>query len=127
MKQYIFPPDAKPTGAYSPAVSVGNLIFISGQGTLDVATGEKYLGNISRQADLAMQNLKKIIEHMKLSMQDIVKTTIFLTNMKDSSEVNRVYQTYFKKDQYPARSTVAVKELPGGMNVEIEAIAYRKE
>lgn len=117
------------SGPYFPAVEVqeGNIrqLFVSGQGTKNFQTGEKFLGEIKGQTKVVMDNLKNVIEGSGYSMDEVVKTTIFLVNMSDFQDVNEIYQGYFSEGQYPARSTVAVKELPGGQDIEIDAIAFK--
>jgi 2-iminobutanoate/2-iminopropanoate deaminase len=125
------PKDSVTSGPYFPAVEVQEgyikQLFVSGQGTKDPVTGERFLGEIKVQAIVVMDNLKNVVEGSGYSMDEIVKVTIFLINMSDFEAVNEVYQSYFSEGQYPARSTVAVKELPGGQGVEIDAIAFKKE
>ncbi|WP_026838486.1 RidA family protein [Gillisia sp. JM1] len=124
------PKNSVTSGPYFPAVEVqeDNIkqLFVSGQGTKDPVTGERFLGEIKGQAIVVMDNLKNVVEGSGYSMDEIVKVTIFLINMSDFEAVNKVYQSYFSEGQYPARSTVAVKELPGGQGVEIDAIAFKK-
>ena len=119
------------SGSYSPAVEIrtGSIrqLFTSGQGTKDPTTNERFLGDIKGQTKIAMNNLKNVIEGCGYTMDEIVKVTIFLTRMNDVDVVNDVYQSYFSEGQYPARSTVAVKELPGGQNIEVDAIAVKKD
>lgn len=128
-KIYHFPENIETSGPYTPAVEIEQagtkFLYISGQGTRDPKTGEKFLGDIQHQTALAMNNLKTIVTSCEYQMEDLLKVTIFLTNMADGPVVNSVYQTYFPKDKYPARSTVAVAALPGKMNIEIEAIACK--
>tara|TARA_R100000935_G_scaffold37437_1_gene58492 strand:+ start:548 stop:949 length:402 start_codon:yes stop_codon:yes gene_type:complete len=125
------PKNSVTSGAYFPAVEVHEgyikQLFVSGQGTKDPVTGERFLGEIKGQAIVVMDNLKNVVEGSGYSMNEIVKVTIFLISMSDFEDVNEVYQSYFPKGLYPARSTVAVKELPGGQGVEIDAIAFKKE
>lgn len=124
------PQDSVTSGPYFPAVEVqeGNInqLYVSGQGTKDPVTGERFLGEIKGQAKVVMDNLKNVVEGSGYSMDELLKVTIFLVNMSDFQDVNEVYQNYFSEGQYPARSTVAVKELPGGQGVEIDAIAVKK-
>jgi 2-iminobutanoate/2-iminopropanoate deaminase len=111
-------------GPYSVAVQAGDLVFISGQVAIDPATGERASGDVAKQAKQIMKNLKAIVGDVGLTMNDIAKTTIFLTDMNDFPTVNEVYGAYFDREP-PARSTVEVAALPGGFLVEIEAIVAR--
>lgn len=107
-------------GPYSQGIKSNGFLFCSGQLGLDPASGELRDG-VKAQADQAMQNLKAVIETAGKTMDDIVKTTIFLTNMGDFPVVNEVYGSYLPGDK-PARSTIAVAALPKAGQVEIEAI-----
>jgi 2-iminobutanoate/2-iminopropanoate deaminase len=113
-----------PVGPYSQAVEVGGFIFCSGQIALDAKTGEVFTGDISEQTRRVMENIKAVLLCADLCFDDVVKTTIFLTNMGDFAKVNAVYAESFKMSP-PARSTVEVSALPKGVNVEIEVIAKR--
>lgn len=115
---------AKPIGPYSTAIENGDLLFISGQIPLDGATGKLVPGDISAQARQSMENLKAILAAAGLSFANVVKTTIFLTDMADFAAVNEVYKSYVT-EPYPARSTFAVAALPMGAKVEVEMIAAR--
>jgi len=113
-----------PIGPYSQAIEVGNLLFCSGQIPLDPATNQVLTGDVKAQAELAMKNIEAVLKAGGLTFKNVVKTTIFLTNMGDFQSVNEVYGRYFP-EQPPARSTVAVAGLPKGVNVEIEVIAAK--
>lgn len=113
----------KAIGPYSQAIIAGDLIFISGQIPIDPVTGE--LKSDTKDATVQiMKNIRAILEEVGLGLDSLVKTTVFLTNMEDFKEFNSVYETFFEKDP-PARSTIAVKELPKGARIEVEAIAYK--
>lgn len=114
-------PDA--IGPYSQAIAMDCLVFCSGQLGLDPATGNLADG-VEAQAERSMKNLTAVLGEAGLSMEDVVKTTIFLADMGDFAAVNAVYGR-FMPDPPPARSTVAVAALPKGGLVEIEAIALR--
>ncbi len=114
----------RPVGPYSQAIQAGELIFMSGQIGLDPATGEIVEGGVEAQADQCLKNLAGVLLAMGLDLSAIVKTTIFLTDMNDFAAVNAVYAGYFPENP-PARSTIAVKELPLGVAVEIEAVAIK--
>ena len=113
-----------PIGPYSQAVEAGGFLFCSGQIPLDPTTGQTLSGSVGEQAELAMKNVGAVLKEAGLDYSNIVKTTIFLTNMGDFPAVNEVYGKYFKSEP-PARSTVAVAGLPRGVNVEIEVTARR--
>lgn len=113
-----------PIGPYSQAVEVGGMIFCSGQIALDAKTGEVISGGVSEQTKKVMSNIEAVLKAADLNFSNVVKTTIFLTDMKDFGAVNDIYAGYFKSAP-PARSTVAVSGLPKGVQVEIEVIAKR--
>ena len=108
-------------GPYSQAVKAGNLMFISGQIPLDPKTGDLVSESIEEQAKQVLDNVKSICEAAGSSLDDIVKISIFLTDLNNFSVVNDVMKEYFS-EPYPARATVEVSGLPLGVNVEIEAI-----
>lgn len=123
-KQAILSLDAPaPIGPYSQAMRVGDWIFISGQIPIDPSTGELVSGGIAAQTRQVLQNLQAVLTAVGLSLDSVVKTTIYLTDLTMFSEMNEVYATYFRPP-YPARATVQVSALPKGAQVEIEAIAY---
>ena len=113
-----------PIGPYSQAVEVNNLVFCSGQIPLDAKTGEVLKGSVAEQAEKVMVNIQAVLSAAGLTFANVIKTTIFLTDMNDFAAVNEVYAKRFK-DAPPARSTVQVAGLPKGVNVEIEVIAMR--
>ena len=123
------PKNSVASGAYHPAVEVRqgevSTLYVSGQGTVNPETGQRVLGPLTDQTVQVMDNLKNVVVGSGYDMDHVVKTTIFLTDMDDFFEVNAVYARYFKAACLPARSTCAVKELPGGQNVEIEAVAVK--
>jgi 2-iminobutanoate/2-iminopropanoate deaminase len=114
---------APAVGPYNHAVRVGDLLFCSGQIPLDPATGNLVTGDIKAQAERVLENIKLILEDQKLSFANVVKSTVFLTNMVDFAGMNEVYARYFTAD-FPARSTVQVAALPKGAIVEIEVVAH---
>lgn len=114
---------APAVGPYNHAVRVGDLLFCAGQIPLDPATGNLVTGDISAQTERALLNVKAILDDQGLSFANVVKSTVFLTNLADFAAMNQVYGTYFTTD-FPARSTVQVAGLPKGANVEIEVIAH---
>lgn len=114
----------EPIGPYSQAVAVAGELFCSGQIPLDPKTGELAGGDLSAQTHQVLRNLGAVLEAGGFGYADVVKTTIFLIDMKDFAAVNEVYAQYFDAAK-PARSTVAVAALPRGARVEIDAIAKR--
>lgn len=113
-----------PVGPYSQAVEAGGFLFCSGQIAIDPKTNQVHTGPIEEQAKIVMENIKAVLNEAGLSFGNVVKTTIFLTNMSDFAAVNEVYAKYFT-EQPPARSTIAVAGLPKGVHVEIEVLAKR--
>ena len=111
-----------PVGAYSQAVKCNGFLFCSGQIPINPKTNEVLKGTATEQAELVMKNIEAVLKAADLVFADIVKTTIYLTNMNDFAQVNEVYGKYFKSNP-PARSTIAVAALPKGVNVEIEVLA----
>ena len=109
-------------GPYSQAIQVGNLVFASGQIPIDPATGSFVAGGVKEQARQSLTNVKAILDEVGLTLDNVVKTTVFLADMNDFADVNAVYAEFFA-EPYPARSAVAVKTLPKGALVEIEVIA----
>ncbi len=116
----------KAIGPYSQAVAVasGQLIFCSGQIPLDPATAQMVTGDIAAQTDRVMKNLEAVLVAGGATFANVVRCTIFLTDMNDFAKVNEVYGRYFK-DAPPSRATVQVSALPKGANVEIDAIAVK--
>jgi 2-iminobutanoate/2-iminopropanoate deaminase len=113
-----------PIGPYNQAVQSSNLLFISGQICIDPATGELKKKDLQEETHQVMHNLKAILQAAGLDFSQVVKTTIFLTDMHRFSEVNEVYGKYFDGD-FPARETVQVSALPKFVNVEISMIAVK--
>jgi 2-iminobutanoate/2-iminopropanoate deaminase len=109
-------------GPYSQAVRAGSTIYCAGQIPLDPKTGQIVAGDIAAQTRRVMENIGGLLKAEGLDFDNIVKTTIFLTNLSDFQTVNEIYGSYFKT-QPPARSTVQVPALPKGANIEIEVIA----
>lgn len=112
----------KAIGPYSQAIQAGNFLFLSGQIPLDPKTGELVKGDIRKQTQQVLENIKGVLESQGLGMEDIVKVTIFLKDIGNFNQVNEVYATYFPSS-LPARSTVEVAKLPRDADIEIEAIA----
>ena len=110
-------------GPYSPALKVGNLIFVSGQIPINPNTGEMIEGDIEAKTRRVLENLKAVLEPYSIALENVVKTTIFLKDMNNFVRVNKIYGEYFK-DRFPARSCVEVSRLPKDAEIEIEAIAF---
>lgn len=111
-----------PIGPYSQAVKAGNMLFISGQVAINPATSEIIMSTIAEETEQVMKNLSALLEEAGMQFSNVVKTTIFLSDMQLFTGVNEVYSKYFTAD-FPARETVAVKGLPKNVNVEISMIA----
>jgi 2-iminobutanoate/2-iminopropanoate deaminase len=125
MKSIIYTEKApEPIGPYSQAVLAGNMLFISGQIPIDPATNQLIIGSIADEAIQVMKNLDALLKSSGFLFEDVVKTTIFLSNMSHFSEVNEIYGSYFSAN-FPARETVAVLGLPKNVNVEISLIAVK--
>lgn len=112
-------------GPYSQGICVGNIIYTSGQIPVDMESGELELDDIRKATRCCLNNVKAILEAEGAGMEDIVKTTVFITDLGDFTALNEEYAKYFS-DAPPARSCVQVAALPKGVKVEIEAIAFKK-
>lgn len=110
-----------PIGAYSQAVITGGLMYMSGQISIDPVTGDVSNGSIQEETRRILENIKTIVKEAGRGLQDIIKTTCYLTNLEDFDDFNRVYSEYFSSAP-PARTTVQVARLPGGAKIEIDAI-----
>ena len=122
-KQIIKPAKSAPAvGPYNHAVRAGDFLFCAGQIPLDPATGNLVTGDIKAQTERVLENVKTILDDQKLTFANVVKSTVFLTNLADFAGMNEVYAKYFTTD-FPARSTIQVAALPRGANVEIEVVA----
>lgn len=125
MKKVIFTNQAPAAiGPYSQAIEANGMIFMSGQIPIDPATGNIVEGGIEEQTTRVFENIKNVLAEAGLTTANVVKTTVFLADMSLFAAMNAVYAKYFESD-YPARSAVAVKELPKGALVEIECIAVK--
>jgi 2-iminobutanoate/2-iminopropanoate deaminase len=123
MKEIIYTKDApQPIGPYSQAVKINKKLFVSGQIAIDPSTGNLKLDNVHEETTQIMKNIGAILIAAGMDYTNIVKTTIFLTNMNNFSSVNEVYGSFFKSD-FPARETVQVARLPKDVNIEISVIA----
>lgn len=125
MNQPIHTPKAPAAiGPYSQAIQAGNMVFVSGQIPVDPATGEFAGNDITTQTHQSLSNVKAILEEGGFSLSDVVKTTVLLADMGDFAAMNAVYAQFFS-EPFPARAAFAVKQLPKGALVEIEAIARK--
>ena len=111
-------------GPYSQAIEVNGFIFASGQIPIDPSTGNFVEGDIKEQTKQAITNAKNILKEAGTDLAHVVKTTVYLANMADFAAMNEVYATFFQQP-FPARSAVAVKDLPKGALVEVEVLAYK--
>ena len=123
-KAIIRPAKSAPAvGPYNHAVRVGDFLFCAGQIPLDPATGNMVAGDIRLQTERVLENVNTILDDQKIGFANVVKSTVFLTNLADFAAMNEVYAKYFTTE-FPARSTVQVAALPRGANVEIEVVAH---
>ena len=111
-------------GPYSQAIRAGGFVFVSGQIPIDPATGEFVKGGVAEQTERVLKNLAAVLEAAGSSLNQIVKTTVFLADMKEFAQMNEVYATFFAAP-FPARTTIQAGALPGGIAVEIECIAKK--
>ena len=114
-----------PIGPYNQAVLSGNMLYTSGQIALDPATGELRTDFIAEETKLVMENLKAILTEAGMTFENVIKTSIFITDMNDFTEINDVYGRYFDNDNAPARETVQVAKLPKNVHIEISMIAMK--
>ena len=112
----------KPVGPYSQAIRAGNLVFVSGQGALDPATGQPKRDSVEVESRQVMENLKVILEAAGSSLDRVVKSTCYLTDLADFQTFNKIYGEYFQKDP-PARTTIQAARLPLDFRVEVDVIA----
>jgi 2-iminobutanoate/2-iminopropanoate deaminase len=112
----------QPVSAYSQAIQSGSLLFLAGQIPLDPATGKLVSSSIAEETDRIMENLRAVLSAAGATLDNVLKTTVYLTDMADFSAFNQAYARYFTNNP-PARTTVAVAALPLGARVEVEAIA----
>ena len=124
VKQIIKPKNSPAAvGPYNHAVRVGDLLFCAGQIPIEPATGNLVAGDVRAQTERVLQNVQAILDDQKLTFANVVKSTVFMTNLGDFAAMNEVYAKYFTEN-YPARSTVQVAALPKGATVEIEVVAH---
>lgn len=113
----------KPIGPYSSAVQAGPFLFVSGQGSIDPETGKMLPGDIESETDRALKNLQLVLKDSGSSLDEVVSVTVFLRDMSKFGTMNEIYRRYFTKNP-PTRTCVGVSELPGGLQIEVNAIAY---
>ena len=114
-----------PIGPYNQAVLINDTLYLSGQIGLDPYSMELVVGSIKKETKQVMKNLKSVLEAAEMTFDHVVKSSIFLSEMKNFSQVNEVYGSYFKNKTAPARETIAVKTLPKNVRVEISMIAIK--
>tara|TARA_Y100000739_G_C20198759_1_gene280075 strand:+ start:99 stop:479 length:381 start_codon:yes stop_codon:yes gene_type:complete len=126
MKQKIFSKNAPtPIGPYSQAIIVNNTIYLSGQIAINPTTNLLITDSIENETNMVLKNIQNILQEHKCSMNEIIKCTIFLSDMNLFDKVNKIYEKYFDTP-YPARETVQVSGLPKNVNIEISVIAMCK-
>ncbi|MFT5250491.1 MAG: 2-iminobutanoate/2-iminopropanoate deaminase [bacterium] len=124
MKKIIFTKDApSPIGPYNQAVLSGNTLYTSGQIAINPKTGELIIGSIKEETQLVMENLKAVLKEAGMTFKNVIKSTIFISDMNNFTEINKVYASYFDEETAPARETVEVSRLPKSVNIEISMIA----
>ena len=125
MKNVLSTPNAPAAiGPYSQGIQAGNMVFVSGQLPIIPETGKLLEGTVGEQTKQSLRNIENVLKEAGCTMQDVVKTAIFLRDMNDFAEVNAAYATFFQENP-PARSCVQVARLPKDADLEIEAIAYK--
>ena len=124
MKKIIFTENAPaPIGPYNQAVLTGNTLYTSGQIAINPATGELVTATIEAETEQVMQNMRAVLEAAGMTFENVIKSTIFITDMNDFGKINTAYGSYFNEKTAPARETVQVACLPKNVNVEISMIA----
>ncbi len=119
---YDVPALGKVLGPYSRAVWAGDILYLAGQLGIDPATNKLVEGGVAAETEQLLKGLSAVLSAAGLSMGDVAKANVFLTDMNDFAAMNKVYETFFEAP-YPARSTIGVAALPGGAHVEIELVA----
>lgn len=126
MKTIINTPNAPaPIGPYNQAVLTGNMLFTSGQIAINPVTNELVLDNIQAETKQVMDNLKAVLEAANMTFDNVIKSTIFISDMHNFAQINDVYAQYFDTNSAPARETVEVANLPKFVNVEISVVAVK--
>ena len=114
-----------PIGPYNQAILSWNTLYTSGQIAIDPSSGKLKIGTIKEETLLVMENMKAVLAAADMTFENVVKTSIFISDMTNFSEINEVYGSYFNEDTAPARETVEVANLPKFVNVEISMIAVK--
>ena len=114
-----------PIGPYNQAILSGNTLYTSGQIAIDPSTGKLKIGTIEEETTLVMENMKAVLAAAEMTFDNVIKTSIFISDMANFSEINSIYGQYFNEDTAPARETVEVANLPKYVNVEISMIAVK--
>lgn len=114
-----------PIGPYNQAILSGNTLYTSGQIAIDASTGALVMDTIEAETEQVMKNLKAVLEAAGMTFENVIKTSIFISDMHNFSKINAVYAKYFTAETAPARETVEVANLPKFVNVEISAIAIK--
>lgn len=114
-----------PIGPYSQAILINQTLYTSGQIAINVKNGGLVTSNIIDETEQVMQNLKEVLHAAEMNFEDVVKSTIYITDMDDFVEINKVYGSYFNEKSAPARETVQVAKLPKNVHVEISLVAIR--
>ena len=114
-----------PIGPYNQAVLTGNTLYTSGQIAMNPATGELILSSIKEETKQVMENMKQVLLAAEMTFENVIKTSIFISDMHNFGEINEIYGQYFNEETAPARETVEVANLPKFVNVEISAIAVK--
>ena len=126
MKKIINTPNAPaPIGPYNQAVLVGNTLYTSGQIALNPKTMELVLDDIKTETKQVMENMKAVLAAAEMTFENVIKTSIFISDMNNFTQINEVYGSYFDEEIAPARETVEVANLPKFVNVEISMIAVK--
>ena len=126
MKKIIFTKNAPaPIGAYSQATMVNGILYTSGQIAINPKNGELVMDTIENETTQVMENLKAVLTEVNMTFENVFKTTIFISDMKNFSRINAIYSEYFNAKTAPARETVEVANLPMYVNVEISVIATK--
>lgn len=114
-----------PIGPYNQAIKAGNTLYVSGQIAIDPVSGELKIDNLEEETELVLTNLKNVVEAGGFTLDEVVKCSIFISDMDQFARINAVYAKYFKEENAPARETVEVACLPKRVNVEISCIAVK--
>lgn len=115
----------EPIGAYNQSVLHNNILYTSGQIAINPKTGETEFGDITHETKLVMSHLEAILTEAKMTFEDVIKVSIFIKNISNFTEVNKVYSSYFKTETAPAREMIEVADLPKHANIEISLIAAK--